>query len=137
MKLKLSVLDDKGEFMNALTVLAESNAVPPEIAYRAGRIFRRMKKELLGVSQKYQKLVEKYAERGEDGKVLNWPNGPWKFKSAEDESAYDDEYSKIFEEEVEENVHPIPYDVLKDIKTKDGYLLSGAEQVALEPILEF
>ena len=128
MKLKIKLLDDK-DFCMGVENLGNSTKLPGDIAYRAGKISRRLAKELTATRQAVLDLLNKYAVK-ENGLIKNFPSGPFEFASKEIEAEHDAEFDKVMDREIEEKVLPIPFSAAKEAG------LSGIELAALEPIMD-
>ena len=128
MKLKIKLLDDK-DFCMAVENIGNSNKLPGEIAYRAGRISRRLSAELTTTRKAVLDLLNKYAVK-ENGLIKNFPSGPFEFESKEIEAQHDAEFDKVMDREIEEKVMPLPFSAVKEAG------LTGIELAALEPIMD-
>lgn len=100
-------------------------------AFKVARLAREIGKEMETFDAERMKLVEKYGEKGDDGRVKTDENGNVKIM----ESAIQDcnaEFNELLNQEIQINVEMLPASVLDEMQN-----VTPAQMLALEPIVNF
>ena len=98
MAVKLGVLA-QNDFQGALKKLMQSE-LPIRTAFKLKGLLNRVNEELKKHAELQQAIVDKYADRGEDGNVIVSPEGAVKF-SGENLTKAEPELQELFNLEVE------------------------------------
>ena len=100
-------------------------------AFKVARLAREIGKEMETFDTERMKLVEKYGEKGDDGRVKTDENGNVKIM----ESAIQDcnaEFSELLNQEIQINAEMLPASVLDEMQN-----VTPAQMLTLEPIMNF
>lgn len=101
------------------------------IAFKVARLAREIGKEMETFDAERMKLVEKYGEKGDDGRVKTDENGNVKIM----ESAIQDcnaEFNELLNQEIQINAEMLPASVLDEMQN-----VTPAQMLTLEPIVNF
>ena len=100
-------------------------------AFKVARLAREIGKEMETFDAERMKLVEKYGEKGDDGRVKTDENGNVKIM----ESAIQDcnaEFNELLNQEIQINAEMLPASVLDEMQN-----VTPAQMLTLEPIVNF
>lgn len=100
-------------------------------AFKVARLAREIGKEMETFDTERMKLVEKYGEKGDDGRVKTDENGNVKIM----ESAIQDcnaEFNELLNQEIQINAEMLPASVLDEMQN-----VTPAQMLTLEPIVNF
>lgn len=100
-------------------------------AFKVARLAREIGKEMETFDAERMKLVEKYGEKGDDGRVKTDENGNVKIM----ESAIQDcnaEFNELLSQEIQINAEMLPASVLDEMQN-----VTPAQMLTLEPIVNF
>ena len=100
-------------------------------AFKVARLAREIGKEMETFDAERMKLVEKYGEKGDDGRVKTDENGNVKIM----ESAIQDcnaEFNELLNQEIQINAEMLPANVLDEMQN-----VTPAQMLTLEPIVNF
>lgn len=122
--LKRKIFNDFA-FIQALRDLA-AHPLEIKLAYNINRIIKQAQKHIDEGQALVKAMLEKHAEKGEDGKFIQ-ENGDFKFK---DQAAFKEEYEAYGEQEVHFASYLLELDELAGVK------ISPESIGALEPILK-
>ena len=123
--------------MNQITSIFQSLSVlmnqnfSGATAFKVARLAIEIGKEMQTFDAERMKLVEKYGEKGDDGRVKTDENGNVKIM----ESAIQDcnaEFGELLNQEIQINVEMLPANVLDEMQN-----VTPAQMLALEPIVDF
>lgn len=100
-------------------------------AFKVARLAREIGKEMETFDAERMKLVEKYGEKGDDGRVKTDENGNVKIMA----SAIQDcnaEFNELLNQEIQINAEMLPASVLDEMQN-----VTPAQMLTLEPIVNF
>lgn len=129
--MKLSLLEVKQKY-TVLNNLGDKK-LPVKLSYAIGRNFLRLKEEVDVIDSTVKSLLEQHAEKDENGIPKKRENGTYEII---DETHVDAEYKKFLKEEVEVTIHTVPESVLEEMEDGRYDVLTIAEIVALDFMLE-
>jgi len=104
--------------------------LPGRAAFQIGRLLKKLEEVLASYNEVRVKLIEKYANKNEDGTFEVNDNNEYQF-TAENMQAYVSEINNVIADEVEVEAKPINF---KDIEKLE---FTAAEMTFLEPFLMF
>ena len=104
--------------------------LPGRAAFQIGRLLKKLEEVLASYNEVRVKLIEKYANKNEDGTFEVNDNNEYQF-TAENMQAYVSEINNVIADEVEVEAKPINF---KDIEKLE---FTAAETTFLEPFLMF
>ena len=104
--------------------------LPGRAAFQIGRLLKKLEEVLASYNEVRVKLIEKYANKNEDGTFEVNDNNEYQF-TAENMQAYISEINNVIADEVEVEAKPINF---KDIEKLE---FTAAEMTFLEPFLMF
>ncbi len=109
-----------------LRVLSKKQ-LPVKVSYAIAKNISKIEKELTIYEIERQKLIDKYAKKDNEGKVVADNNGQIKFKDKEN---WEKDINELLDIEVEIEFHKF------NIKHLEGREISPAELIALEHMIE-
>ncbi|MSS42476.1 hypothetical protein FYJ27_01820 [Anaerosalibacter bizertensis] len=101
--------------------------LPVKVSYAIAKNISKIEKELLIYEQERQKLIDKYAEKDNEGKVVADKNGQIKFKDKEN---WEKDIKELLSIENEIDIHKFKIDEL------EGYSMTPAEIMSIEYMIE-
>lgn len=104
--------------------------LPGRAAFQIGRLLKKLEEVLASYNEVRVQLIEKYANKNEDGTFEVNDNNEYQF-TAENMQAYVSEINNVIADEVEVEARPINF---KDIEKLE---FTAAEMTFLEPFLMF
>lgn len=104
--------------------------LPGRAAFQIGRLLKKLEEVLTSYNEVRVQLIEKYANKNEDGTFEVNDNNEYQF-TAENMQAYVSEINNVIADEVEVEAKPINF---KDIEKLE---FTAAEMTFLEPFLMF
>jgi hypothetical protein len=131
MKLTFEKLNEN-QFTNTLVRLSNENGFADfKATYNVAKLYRRVQKELKVARDLHLKLLEKYAEKDENGNFVPQPNAraPYKIKP-ECEEAYEKEMEEFMATEFEVDCQPLKASQLGSVR------VTPADIVALGDVFE-
>lgn len=109
------------ELRNAAAALRElgQRELPVKASYAVGKNLRVFQQEASDADEERQRIVERHAEKGEDGKVVTkeQENGFQEpvFPDDEAEEKAQEEWNAVLDEEIEVRVHQVPLSYFGDV----------------------
>ena len=129
--MKLSLLEVKNKY-NVLNSLGDKK-LPVKLSYAIGKNFLKLKEEVDIINQATKALLEQYAEKDDDGNPKKNEDGTYVI---EDETCVNAEYEKFLKDEVDITIHTVPESILEESENERYDVLTIAEIVALDFMVE-
>ncbi|HHV27431.1 MAG TPA: DUF1617 family protein [Tissierellia bacterium] len=112
--------------ISKLRVLSQKQ-LPVKVSYAIAKNISKIEKELTIYEIERQKLIDKYAEKDNEGKVVADNNGQIKFK---DKEGWEKDIKELLDIENEIDIHKFKIEEL------EGYNMTPAELMSIEYMIE-
>lgn len=112
--------------ISKLRVLSQKQ-LPVKVSYAIAKNISKIEKELTIYEIERQKLIDKYAEKDNEGKVVADNNGKIKFK---DKEGWEKDIKELLDIENEIDIHKFKIEEL------EGYNMTPAELMSIEYMIE-
>ncbi|MCD2348480.1 DUF1617 family protein [Clostridium guangxiense] len=114
------------ESINTLKVVAQKQ-MPVKVSYAIAKNISKIDAELKIYEKERKKLIDKYAEKDKDNKIISNKEGQIKFK---DQTAWDKDIEELLSIETDIEIHKFKFDLL------NGVQMSPAELQAIDYMIE-
>lgn len=93
------------------------------LAFKIARLARELDKEMQTFNSERQKIIEKYGEKDNDGKVITDDKGIVKFDNSKIQEL-NDEFNTLLDTEIEINADKLPMDNIDDFEITPQEMLN-------------